>query len=308
MQEVNKTTVMEFVLLGFSSFHSFQNVIFCVVLLAYIICVLGNITIFVLVRVETSLHSPMYFFISIFSVLEIMFVSVTVPKLLAILIQTKKTISFFGCFIQLYVLCGLGEAECFLISFMVFDRYVAINNPLRYVSIMNSRLCYTLAALPWFFGFTISLFPIVETYLLDFCGPNKINHFFCDLAPVQSLGCSDPFRSNMTTIVAASFAIVLPFLAIVGFYIHIIYTVLKIDSRDGKTKAFSTCSSHLIVASMFYGSGITVYVKPKGTHYDKFLALIFTVVTPLLNPFIYTLRNREVKNAFIKVISNIIQS
>ncbi|XP_075185897.1 olfactory receptor 6N1-like [Anomaloglossus baeobatrachus] len=299
MQGVNKTLSMEFVLLGFSNFPKFQTFLFCIVLLAYIICILGNITIFLLVRTDSSLHVPMYFFISTFTVLEIMFVSVTVPKLLAILIQAKKTISFFGCFMQLYVYSALGETECFLLSLMVFDRHLAISNPLRYSTIMHSRFCYELVVLPWIFGFIISLFPIVETLLLDFCGPNKINHFFCDLAPLQNLACSDPYISKMTTIVAAFISIAMPFFVIVGFYINIIHTVLKIDSKEGKSKAFSTCSSHLIVASLFYGSAIIVYVKPNGSHYDKYLALTYTVVTPLLNPFIYTLRNREVKIALI---------
>ncbi|XP_075139558.1 olfactory receptor 6N1-like [Leptodactylus fuscus] len=308
MQDVNTTTVTEFVLLGFSRFHKFQNFLFCAVLLAYITCVLGNIAIFVLIRVESSLHTPMYFFISTFTVLEIMFVSVTVPKLLAILIQTEKTISYFGCFIQLYVFNSLGQAECFLLSLMVFDRYLAITNPLRYSAIMTSQLCYELAVLPWLLGFTVSLFATVETFLLDYCGANKIDHFFCDLSALQNLACSDTFVSNIATIVATFISIILPFFAIVGFYIRIIYSVLKIKSNEGKTKAFSTCSSHLIVASLFYGSAIIVYVRPKGSHYDKFLALMYTVVTPLLNPFIYTFRNREVKNAVRKVTRRVIKT
>ncbi|XP_066428597.1 olfactory receptor 6E1-like [Eleutherodactylus coqui] len=308
MQDMNKTTVVEFVLVGFSDFHTFQKFLFCAVLLAYIVCVLGNITIILLVRTQSSLHTPMYFFISTFTVLEIMFVSVTVPKLLAILIQTKRTISFSGCFMQLYAFNALGETECFLLSLMVFDRYLAINSPLQYSTIMNSRFCYELAVLPWLFGFIISSFPTVVTFLLEFCGPNKINHFFCDLAPLQNLACFNPFVSNITTIAAAFVSIVSPFFAIIGFYIHIIYTVFKIKSKEGKLKAFSTCSSHLIVVSLFYGSAIIVYLKPKGSHYDKFLALTYTVVTPLLNPFIYTFRNREVKNAFKKVTRHIVIS
>ncbi|XP_040266982.1 olfactory receptor 10AG1-like [Bufo bufo] len=306
MQNVNRSSVMEFVLLGFSHFHKFQNFLFCAVLLAYITCVLGNIIILLLVRSESSLHTPMYFFISTFTVLEIIFVSVTVPKLLALLIQTKKTISFFGCFTQLYMFDALGATECLLLSLMVFDRYLAINNPLRYSTIMNTRFCHKLASMPWILGLVISLFPTIKTFLLDFCGPNEIDHFFCDLAPLQKLACCDPFLSNIVTIVAAFFSIVLPFFAIVWFYSHIIYTVLKIQSKEGKMKAFSTCSSHLIVAALFFGSVIIVYVKPKGSHYDKFLALMYTVVTPLLNPFIYTLRNREVRNALTKVTRQVI--
>ncbi|XP_077136933.1 olfactory receptor 6C4-like [Ranitomeya variabilis] len=301
MKHVNRTAVNEFFLLAFSHFHSFQNVLFCAVLLAYTICVFGNITIIQLIRMEPSLHSPMYFFISIFSILDIMIVSVTIPKLMAILIQTKKTISFIGCFIQMYTFNALGETECFLLTLMVFDRYLAINSPLQYAAIMNSRFCFKLAVLSWFLGFLTSFFPTIFTFQLDFCGPNEVDHFFCDLTPLQNLACSDPFISNITTSIAAVIATVLPFFAIVGFYINIIYTVLNIDREKKKTRVFSTCSSHLIVASLAYGSAIIVYVNPKGSQYDKFFALTYTVVTPLLNPFIYTFRNREVKNAFRKI-------
>ncbi|XP_063802624.1 olfactory receptor 10A7-like [Pseudophryne corroboree] len=297
MQAVNNLTVNKFILLGFYNIHKYQNVLFCAVLLAYIICMIGNFTIIILVRTETCLRSPMYFFIGIFSTLEVMFVSVTVPKLLAILIQTKRTISVSECFTQMYTFNALGETECFLLALMVFDRFLAINNPLHYFAIMNSKYCYKLAVFPWLFGFIVSVFPTIFTMLLDFCGPNEINHFFCDLAPLQNLACSDPFVSNVATSVATVISIVLPFFTIIGFYFHIIRTVLKIKTKKGKKKAFSTCSSHLIVASIFYGSAIIVYIRPKGSHYDKFLALMYTVVIPMLNPFIYAFRNREVKNA-----------
>ncbi|XP_075185899.1 olfactory receptor 6C4-like [Anomaloglossus baeobatrachus] len=300
MQHVNRTVVNEFFLLAFSQFHSFQHLLFFAVLLAYIICVFGNITIIQLIRMEPVLHSPMYHFITIFSILDIMIVSVTIPKLLAILLQTKKTISFFGCFVQMYTFNALGETECFLLAIMVFDRYLAINNPLRYSVIMNSGFCCKLAAMSWFLGFLTSLFPTIFTFQLDFCGSNEVDHFFCDFTPLQNLACSDPFISNMTTSFAAVLATVLPFFAIVGFYIKIIYTVVNIDRKNNNSKVYSTCSSHLIVASLAYGSAIIVYVTPNGSHYDKFLALTYTVVTPLLNPFIYTFRNREVKNAFRK--------
>ncbi|XP_056401052.1 olfactory receptor 10A2-like [Hyla sarda] len=307
LDEEIETSVEKLKILNKSeNFTYLQKVLFCVVLLAYIICVFGNFTIILLVTSEPSLHSPMYFFISIFTVLDIMIVSVTIPKLLVILIQTKKTISFFGCFVQMYAFNALGETECFLLALMVFDRYLAINNPLRYSAVMNSRLCRRLAALPWFLGFITSFFPTIFTFSMDFCGPNEVDHFFCDFAPLQSLACSDPFISNLTTSLAAVVATVLPFFVVLGLYIHIIYTVLKIDKTGSKTKAFSTCSSHLIVASLAYGSAIVVYVRPKGSHYNKFLALTYTVVTPILNPFIYTFRNREIKKALRKVTNQAI--
>ncbi|XP_071972534.1 olfactory receptor 2G3-like [Engystomops pustulosus] len=300
MLSVNRTCVSEFFLLGFAPFPLFQHLLFVPVLFTYIICVFGNVTIILLVRTEPSLHTPMYFFISIFAVLEIMFASVTIPKLLAVLIQTKKNISFFGCFIQLYTFNALGVTECLLLAFMVFDRYLAIINPLRYSATMNPLLCYRLAILPWVGGFACSSFPVTFTFFLDFCGSNGVDHFFCDLTSLQNLASSDPFSSNVVTSLATVVGLVTPFFAIVGFYIHIIHTVLKIESTKGKTKAFSTCSSHLIVASLFYGSAIIVYIKPKGSHYDKFLALMYAVMTPVLNPFIYTFRNREVQNALRK--------
>ncbi|XP_073465079.1 olfactory receptor 10A7-like [Aquarana catesbeiana] len=302
MIDSNNTLVEEFLLLGFSNFHNFQTVLFCVILLAYIICVFGNLTIIILVRTEVALNNPMYFFISIFAVLEIMFISVTVPKLLVILVQSNKTISFSGCFIQLYAFNALGETECFILALMVFDRYLAIQNPLRYSTIMNNTCCSQLAAFPWFAGFFIASFPTFCTVVMEFCGPYEIDHFFCDLAPLQNLACVDPFNSSLVTVVAAFISIVLPFVIIATLYIHIIVTILNIKSREGKRTAFSTCSSHLIVVGLFYGSAIIVYVKPKGSHYDKFLALTYTVVTPLLNPFIYTFRNREVKHALRKLL------
>ncbi|CAI9623716.1 unnamed protein product [Staurois parvus] len=301
MQNANKTIVKEFLLLGFYRLQAFHNVIFIVVLLAYIICILGNISIIVLVRTHPTLQVPMYFFITTFSVLEIMFVSVTIPKLLSILSKADYSISLIGCFMQMYALNSLGETECFLLALMVLDRYLAINNPLRYATIMNNMFCCVLGALPWMAGFIISFIPVMFTVILEYCGPNEIDQFFCDLAPLQNLACSDPLISNLATMSAAISSVICPFTTIVVLYINIISIVLKINSSAGKKKAFSTCSSHLIVACLFYGTVIIVYIRPRGSHYDKFLALMYTVVTPMLNPFIYTLRNTEVKNAFIKI-------
>ncbi|XP_068110997.1 olfactory receptor 6B1-like [Hyperolius riggenbachi] len=302
MQDNNRTGVKEFFLVGFSSLHQFHNVIFYVALLAYIICILGNICIIILVRTHPTLHTPMYFFITTFAVLEIMFVSVTIPNLLSLLVKVDNSISVFGCFIQMYALNALGETECFLLALMVFDRYLAINSPLHYSTIMSNTFCFELSVLPWLAGFIISFIPVIFTVLLDYCGPNEIDQFFCDLAPLQNLACSDPLISNFATMSAAISSVMSPFILIVVLYIKIIQVILQIKSNAGKKKAFSTCSSHLIVACMFYSTVIIVYIKPKGSHYDKFLALMYTVVTPMLNPYIYTLRNTEVKKAFKKLI------
>ncbi|KAM4663654.1 olfactory receptor 5V1-like [Discoglossus pictus] len=301
MEVVNKTMVNEFILLAFSSLHQYQILVFIIILLMYVITITGNFVIINLVKVETSLHTPMYFFISIFAALEISFVSVTVPKLLSNLIVANRKISFIGCFTQLFAFNALGVTECYLLAVMVFDRDLAINSPLRYGAIMNNIFCIELAVFPWIISFVIVLIPTIFTANLEFCGPNEINHFFCDLAPLQNLACSNPFISNIVTSIAAVFASLSPFIAIVGFYIHIMNTILKINSVEGKQKAFSTCSSHLIVAGLFYGTVIIVYIRPKGSQYDKFLALMYTIVIPLVNPFIYTLRNRDVKEALRKL-------
>ncbi|KAG9480731.1 hypothetical protein GDO78_010151 [Eleutherodactylus coqui] len=306
MQDANKTIVTEFILLGFSNFVTFQNILFNVAVLAYVVCIFGNIAIIILVRHDPSLHTPMYFFITTFAVLEIMFVSVTIPKLLALLVQTSKTISMIGCFVQMYALNALGETECFLFALMALDRYLAINNPLRYAAIMTQKFCYVLAVLSWIAGFIISFIPTICTILLEYCGPNEINQFFCDLSPLQNLACSNPFFSNLATQIAAVLSVVFPFITIVALYTHIINTVMKIGSTEGKQKAFSTCSSHLIVACLFYCTVIAVYIRPKGSQNDKFLALMYIVVTPPLNPFIYTLRNREVKNSARKLIRHLL--
>ncbi|XP_075048055.1 olfactory receptor 6N1-like [Mixophyes fleayi] len=268
---------------------------------------MGNVTIIVLVRIEPSLHTTMYFFISVFSILEIMFVSVTVPRLLSNLIAANNIISFNGCFTQVYIFGSLGVTECYLLLVMVFDRHLAINNPLHYPAIMTHALRIVLALLPWIMGFAIILIPTIITARLEFCGPNMIDHFLCDFAPLQILACSDPFISIICTSTSAILIAVFTLIIIIGFYVNIIMTVSKIKSEEGKQKAFSTCTSHLIVTSLYYGTAIIVYVKPKGSHYDKYLAIMYTAFTPMINPFIYTFRNRDVKKVFRNSINRLIK-
>ncbi|XP_017951961.1 olfactory receptor 478-like [Xenopus tropicalis] len=183
---------------------------------------------------------------------------------------------------------------------MAFDRDLAISNPLQYSAIMTQKLCVQLAVLPGIVGIVTVSVPFIFTYKLEFCGPNEINHFFCDFAPLQSLACSVPFITKVATSSAAFFVFVLPFITTVGLYIHIIVIIFQIHSAESKQKAFSTCSSHLTVVGLYYITAMTVNVVPKGSHYDRFLALIYAIITPLLNPFIYTFRNKDVKRALIK--------
>ncbi|XP_073465083.1 olfactory receptor 11L1-like [Aquarana catesbeiana] len=287
--------------MAFSDLAQMQMILFVTILLSYMICINGNISIILFIKIDPLLHTPMYTFIGTFAVLEIMFVTVTIPKLLDNLISGNKSISILGCFTQLYIFNGLGIAECYLLAVMAFDRDLAINNPFHYSSIMSKKLCFKLAVAPWLIGLTISFMTTFFIARLNFCGSNQINHFFCDATPLQDLSCSDPFISKVTVLLAAVLAIVIPFIIIISFYIHIIKTILSIKSTDGKRKAFSTCSSHLTVTSLFYGTAIIVYITPIGTQCNKFLALVYTVLTPLLNPFIYTLRNKDVKSSIKKL-------
>ncbi|XP_063802633.1 olfactory receptor 1361-like [Pseudophryne corroboree] len=302
MEELNKTMVKEFILEGFSNLHQYQILLLIAILLMYITSVAGNFAVIVLVKTGPSLHCPMYYFISVFAALEISFVSVTVPRLLANMIVSSKKISFIGCFVQLYIYSALGITECYLLAVMAFDRDLAINHPLRYSSIMNHLFVIFLMVTPFIISCIIALFPTIFTADLKFCGPNEINHFLCDLASIQKLACSNTFISSIVTSMAAIFASLTPFILILGFYIHIIITITKIKSVEGKYKAFSTCSSHIIVACLFYSTVIIVYINPKGSQYDKFLALMYTVIVPMLNPFIYTLRNKDVKEILLKTM------
>ncbi|KAM8921446.1 olfactory receptor 6N1-like [Pelodytes ibericus] len=302
MEIANKSRVTEFILLAFVDLHQYQLLLFTVVLLAYNICVLGNMAIIFLVNFDPALHSPMYLFLSTFAILEIGFVTTTVPKFLGNLIAAQNRISLVGCFTQLYFFDALGVTECHLLTIMAFDRNLAINSPLHYSHIMSKTFCIELAALPWIIGFSIAVLMIYSTASLEFCGPNTMNHFFCDLLPLQNLACSSVFFSNVVTFIAAFIDIIVPFSSIMAFYIRIAMTVSKIKSTEGKEKAFSTCSSHLIVALMFFGTACIVYMNAKGNDHDKYLALMYAILTPMLNPFIYTLRNRDVKEALKKSI------
>ncbi|XP_069805700.1 olfactory receptor 6N1-like [Dendropsophus ebraccatus] len=302
MEHGNKTVVEEFVFMAFADLHQMKILIFLIFLLTYITCVLGNLAIIIIVKLEPSLHKPMYFFISVFSASEIIFVSVIVPKCMAILLGHDNTISFIGCFTQMCFADSLGVNGCHLLMMMAFDRYVAINHPLRYPTIMTENVCIGLAIFPWVFAFSSIIIQVILIARLEYCGHNIIDHYFCDLTPLQSLACSDASISTKATSLAAIVDVILPFLTIIGFYIRIIITVTKIKSKDGKQKAFSTCTSHLIVAGLYYGAAMIVYGKSNASYYDKYLTLIYTAFTPTLNPFIYTFRNREVKKIFSNLV------
>ncbi|XP_034278756.1 olfactory receptor 6F1-like [Pantherophis guttatus] len=297
----NQTKVMEFILLGFPGSHYMQMFIFIIFLIMYILTVLGNIIIIILVISNQRLHTPMYFFLCNLSFLEMCYTTASVPKALATVLGWNKAISSTGCIMQMYFVFSLGCTEYFLLSVMAYDRYLAICYPLRYTTLMNFHLSSMLAGGSWLCGFIIISVPALLISRLTFCGPNVINHFYCNIDSWIILACSSTYDVEMAAFFISIIVILGPCAVTLLSYIYIISTILRIPSAKGKQKAFSTCSSHLAVVVIWYGSTIFLYVKPsKRTSLEmtKLVNILNIVVTPLLNPFIYTLRNKEVKDTF----------
>ncbi|XP_021068867.1 olfactory receptor 10A5-like [Mus pahari] len=296
----NQTRITEFILMSFSSLPSeIQTLLFVVFLTIYLVTLLGNSLIILVTLADPMLQSPMYFFLRNLSFIEIGFNVVVVPKMLGTLMAKDISISFLGCATQMYFFLFFGVAECFLLATMAYDRYVAICNPLHYPVIMNQETRVRLAAASWFPGFPVSTLSTTWTFSFPFCANNKVNHFFCDNPPVVRLVCADTSRFEVYAIVGTILVVMIPCLLILCSYTLIAASILKIPSAKGKQKAFSTCSSHLLVVSLFYVSLSLTYFRPtsKNSESKKMLSLSYSVVTPMLNPIIYSLRNNEVKNA-----------
>ncbi|XP_068953588.1 olfactory receptor 6E1-like [Petaurus breviceps papuanus] len=295
----NSTTITEIILLGLTDACELQMLTFVGLLLTYLITLLGNLLIIVVTLMDRRLYTPMYYFLRNFAVLEIWFTSVIFPKMLNNILTGNKTISLLGCFLQGFLYFFLGTTEFLLLAVMSFDRYVAICNPLRYATIMSKRVCVQLVLSSWVGGFLLIIVPSGITFQQPFCGPNVINHFFCDNFPLLELVCADTSLVELIGFVVANISLLGTLSVTAPCYGHILYTILRIPSAKERQKAFSTCSSHIIVVSLFYGSCIFMYVRAgkgnEGENLNKVVALLITVVTPMLNPFIYTLRNKQVK-------------
>ncbi|XP_066485850.1 olfactory receptor 6B2-like [Tiliqua scincoides] len=303
------TTVTHFIILGFPSLKKLHLLLFVLGLIVYILTLCGHLTIIAIVRIDHHLHTPMYFFLSSFSFLEIWYTSNIVPKMLEVFIAKNKSITYVGCITQLYFHITLGTAECFILAIMAYDRYLAICNPLRYPDLMNNTASFRLTVGSWIGAFLINIPPLVSLCRLPFCGPNEINHFFCDAPPLLKLSCTSPVEAELANFIVATSVIVSSFLLILVSYILIIITVLRIPSSTGRQKAFSTCGSHLVVVTIFYGTLMFMYVRPTSDvptdsmNFNKIISMFYTVVTPMLNPIIYCLRNKEVKDALRKAIT-----
>ncbi|KAM8972575.1 olfactory receptor 11L1-like [Pelodytes ibericus] len=307
MLEMNQTRVTEFVLLGFQNLQSVATLFFFL-LIFYCVTISGNIIIIFLVVLDNSLHSPMYFFLTQLSISDILMTTNIVPNTLYVVLGEGGTISFTGCITQFYFFGGSECLECLLLTVMAYDRYLAICSPLHYTSIM-SYTCFTkLVIVSWLLSFSLILVSTLPISRLWFCGPNVIDHFFCDFAPLIELSCSDTSTLQMVVVLMCLLVIALPLIIITVSYAFIILAILKISSTSGRWKSFSTCSSHLLVVCIFYGALISIYILPhKGISMDinKVLSLMYTMITPMLNPIIYSLRNKDIIEAMKKSTSKL---
>ncbi|XP_068952910.1 olfactory receptor 2AP1-like [Petaurus breviceps papuanus] len=305
----NETRITEFVLQGLTDTEDLQMVVFLLLLLAYLVTISGNLTIITLTLLDTRLQTPMYFFLRNLSCLEIWFQTVIIPKMLVNIATGTKTISFAGCITQDFFHIFLGATEFFLLTAMSYDRYVAICKPLHYPTLMSSKICTQLILTCWLAGFSFIIVPLVLTSQLPFCD-SHINHFFCDYTPLMEVVCSGPKVLEMVDFTLALVALLSTLVLITLSYVQIIRTIIKIPSAQERRKAFSTCSSHAIVVSMCYGSCFFMYVKPspgKGVDLNKGVSLINTIIAPLMNPFIYTLRNQQVKQVVKDLVKKFTQ-
>uniref|UniRef100_A0A8C8S0Z3 Olfactory receptor n=1 Tax=Pelusios castaneus TaxID=367368 RepID=A0A8C8S0Z3_9SAUR len=304
MQWKNQTSISKFLLLGFSNLSEVQILLFVLFLVIYIMTIAGNLLILVLVVVDHHLHTPMYFFLANLSFLEICYTTVIAPRLmLASLLTGDRTISFRGCITQFYVFGSMIATECLLLSVMSYDRYLAICKPLHYAVLMNGRFCIQLTVCSWVSGFLAPLTTMLLMLQLTFCGTNELDHFFCDLNPMLKLACTDTHSLDIAALILCSILTLPPFLLTLTSYVCIITSILRIPSSTGRQKAFSTCSSHLIVVTIFYGTLVIVYLLPNSDalrDLNKMFSIFYGVLTPLVNPLIYSLRNKEVKEALRK--------
>ncbi|XP_073466372.1 olfactory receptor 5AR1-like isoform X1 [Aquarana catesbeiana] len=299
MEVVNQTSSDRFILIGLSNVPHLQVIFFLVFLLMYIITLSGNLLLIIVVRINPKLQTPMYFFLGNLSIVDIFFSTTIVPKLLINTLSIDKSISLLGCALQMFFAITLGATECIILAVMAYDRFVAICRPLHYSTIMNKTVCVSLAAGSWGICLLNSTVHVVLTFQLPYCKSHHVNHFFCEMPPFFRMSCRDTQFNEMLMYILAGLLVMCSFCLTLISYINIISTILKIRSSDGRHKAFSTCASHLTVVSLYYGTIMFMYMRPRSTYsaeIDKTVSIFYTAVTPMLNPIIYSMRNKDVKN------------
>ncbi|NP_001375523.1 olfactory receptor family 9 subfamily I member 1 [Canis lupus familiaris] len=304
MAKNNLTTVAEFILMGFTDYHMWEITLFLMFLIFYIVTLLGNVGMIILIQVDVQLHTPMYFFLSHLALLDACYASVITPQILDTLATGKTVISFGQCATQFFFFTICAGTECFLLAVMAYDRCVAISNPLLYTVVMNPRICWGLVVGAYVCGVSGAILRTTCTFTLSFCDHNQINFFFCDVPPLLKLACSDTTNTEIVIVFFGNFVILANALVILISYLLIIKAILKVKSPGGKVKTFSTCASHLTAVTLFFGTLIFMYLRSssnKSLEEDKVVSVFYTVFIPMLNPLIYSLRNKDVKAAFRKV-------
>ncbi|XP_061269178.1 olfactory receptor 10J1-like [Bos javanicus] len=304
MKKKNHTLVSEFTLQGFSSFCEHQFTLFIVFFALYMLTLAGNIITVAIISLDRHLHTPMYFFLGMLSASETVYTVIIIPKMLCNLVGLSQSISLAGCATQMFFFITLAINNCFLLTAMGYDRYVAICHPLRYTVIMNRRVCIQLVWGACSIGLIVAMTQVTSVFRLPFCA-TKVAHFFCDIWPVMKLSCIDTTVNEILTLIISVLVILVPMGLVFISYILIISTILKIASAEGRKKAFATCASHLTVVIVHYGCASIAYLKPKSENSkdeDQLISVTYTVITPLLNPVVYTLRNKEAKDALLRAI------
>ncbi|XP_028372067.1 olfactory receptor 5AL1 [Phyllostomus discolor] len=304
----NHSAVSEFILSGLTDNPDLQKILFGIFLVIYLASVLGNLGLIMLIQVSPQLHTPMYFFLSHLAFVDFSFTSSVTPNTLVNFLREVKSITFYACAIQVCCFITFVVCEQYLLSIMAYDRYVAICNPLLYVMLMPRKLCNQIIASTYIYGFTVGLVQTVATFHLSFCDSKVINHFYCDDVPLVALACSDTQVKELLLLIIAGFNTLCSLLIVIISYAFILFAILRIHSTEGRQKAFSTCASHLTSITIFYGTVIFMYLLPKSSHSlntDKFASVFYVVAIPMLNPFIYSLRNQEVKNSLKRIKDNL---
>ncbi|XP_053255231.1 olfactory receptor 1038-like [Podarcis raffonei] len=303
MARENHTVVTEFFLSGLTENPEVAIICFPFFLAIYMITFVGNLGMIVLIRIDSRLHTPMYYFLSNLAFVDFCYSSTITPKTLVNFLAVRKAISFGGCVAQLFSFVLTASVECLLLAVMAYDRYVAICNPLLYTAIMTKKLCAQLVGITYLIAFIHALAQTISTFRLSFCASNVINHYFCDIPPLIKLSCSDTYSNEIVLYTFGTFHGIFTSAEIVISYVYIISTILQIRSSEGRRKAFSTCASHLTAVLIFYGTTVFMYVRPISSYSlgrDKVISVFYTVVIPMLNPLIYSLRNKEVKDALMR--------
>ncbi|XP_042532919.1 olfactory receptor 5K1-like [Dipodomys spectabilis] len=305
MVEENRSIQSEFILTGLTDHPDLKNLLFVVFLVIYLITMLGNIGLMILISKERSLHTPMYIFLGNLAFVDSCCACAITPKMLENLLSEDKRISFYECIAQFYFLCTVETADCFLLAAMAYDRYVAICSPLQYHTRMSKKLCTQMITGAYIAGNLHSMIHVGLLFRLAFCKSNRINHFYCDILPLYRLSCVDPYINELALFVFSGLIQVFTIGSVLISYLYILFTIFKMKSKEGRIKAFSTCASHFLSVSLYYGSIFFLYIRPNLLEEgDKDIpaAILFTIIVPLLNPFIYSLRNKEVKNVLQKIL------